>query len=100
MALIGLYDQDFALGHSKCPSLTLMKISTYHKNRGDSVSFCTKYIPEQFTIFYLCCERVNFIPPNDGIEQNVKLVGGFFSNGAHPVLKNEILGIKIMQNPF
>ena len=91
MALIGLYDQDFALGHSKCHSLTLMKISTYHKNRGDSVSFCKKYIPEQFTIFYLCCERVSFIPPNDGIEQNVKLVGGFFSNGAHPVLKNEIL---------
>lgn len=91
MALIGLYDQDYVLGKSEFPNLALMKISTYHKKMGDSVSFSTKYNPELFTLFYVACESEDFKNPKSTIADNVKLVGSFFCGGAHPKLPPEIM---------
>ena len=94
MALIGLYDQDYVLGKSEFPNLALMKISTYHKKIGDSVSFITRYTPELFTTFYIACESEDFRQPKSTISDNVKLVGSFFCGGAHPKLPPEIMKCK------
>ena len=52
--IVGIYDDDL-LKHpkSRCGlNLELMKISAYHKNKGDIVVLSPTYSPEKYSVFY------------------------------------------------
>lgn len=66
---IGLLDID---GHN-FPNLALMKISAYHKNRGDSVEFATMF--EYYDILYKS-KVFTFTPDNEYCYQADKVIQG------------------------
>lgn len=82
---IGIFDQDIQLYPSKfVPSLELMKLSSYHKRRGDVVEFCTSLDgTEKYDKLYLSrgTRSEKNLPSSFLTQPNVEWVGrGFTGN--------------------
>lgn len=82
---IGIFDQDILLNPAKfCPSLELMKLSYYHKRRGDIVEFVLSFEDsEKYDILYLSRESLSQkdFPSSFLLQSNLQWVGrGFTGN--------------------
>lgn len=90
---IGIFDQDLTLTPSKfCPSLEIMKISYYHKKKGDIVEFVLSFEDtEKYDILYLSRESLSQkdFPSSFLLQKNLQWVGRGFT-GKYVKLPDEI----------
>lgn len=90
---IGIFDQDLILTPSKfCPSLEIMKISYYHKKKGDIVEFVLSFEDtEKYDILYLSRESLSQkdFPSSFLLQKNLQWVGRGFT-GNYVKLPDEI----------
>ena len=78
--IVGIYDDDL-LKHpkSRCGlNLELMKISAYHKNKGDIVVLSPTYSPEKYSVFYYGKDMDFTEPIPNLLKDNVTAVGRYF----------------------
>ena len=87
--IIGLQDGDFT-DRITSFNLELMKISAYHKKRGDIVKSCSSFIPQMYSHYYFYKDDFGSIPGEVFTNPKISYGGRFFSQIKYTPLKPEI----------
>lgn len=79
---VTIWDLDWYCGHSQVPNVNCMKLSSYHKQRGDSINFITDktQLGLAFDLMYIARESEETEVPNTKLlnDSRVRLLGRGF----------------------